>query len=348
MLMQNKNTLKFLFSCLFLLLFVFSSCQKPSAEENYSTTETIINTSPLCVLLKRVAMQKTSQDNLIDKSSCFMIKFPYEVEVNNSEIYLYSSNDYKLVQNNINASSTDSDIVKIDFPVKVVLSDYSERYLTNQTAFNNLIVECQENSNDFGKINCLSFNYPFTINLYNSNNQIASSIEIANNKSLYEYTEYIGTNQYISISYPINIVNQNAQTITVTSNNQLEDIIYEAIENCSENPLPTQSLTQVITNGSWKISYYFNDNEKTPIYSGYNFIFKSDFKATANKSGVIQNGNWKTFIDGSKTRFEIKFSPNPLNEINEDWKVFEYNETQLRFCKSEIGYETDYLYFTKN
>lgn len=347
-----KNTITFLFQRHFILLiiglfFTLISCQKESIEEIYSTKETIIKSSPLTSLVKRVVMNNTSQDNIIDNTSCFMLKFPYSVTVNGSQININSATDYQLVQNNINAYTTDDDIVHITFGVTAILKNYTERFLTNQTAFNNLITECQSTANDFGKINCITILYPFSISYYNSNNQVASSVSVSNNKDLHEFLENLLENQFIAIVYPLNIINQNGQPISVTSNNQFEEVINSALENCAQNPQPTQTITQVVTSGIWVISYYYHSGNKTNIYNGYNFVFNTNLSATATKNGVLTNGNWKYFLDGSQKRFEIKFNPNPLNEIDEDWKVYEFSTTQISLKKSETNLETDYLYLQK-
>jgi hypothetical protein len=352
---KNKNvmrnlSLKKCFHILVLsIVFLFSSCQKESNEEEYSTRETISVTSPLTTLLKRVAMQKTSQDNIVDNTSCFMIKFPYEVTVNGVEIELYNSNDYLTVQNNINASNLDNDIVYIEFPVSVILNDYTERYLNNHTAFNNLITECLTNENDFQKIYCLDINYPISLNSFNNDNQLLSSVSIANDHELFIFIDNLIESQYISIVFPVTVVNQNGQTITITNNSQFEDVIKESIDNCIQNPVPSQTLEQTITTGSWRVSYFYDDHELTSNYNGYVFTFNTNNTVTASKLGNTINGIWTTFLENGKKRFELKFQSNPLNILDEDWSVFEYNPTHLNFRDTNNGsFETDYLYLERN
>ena len=334
--------------CVSLILVVFfPACQSESVVEIYSTRETITKTTPLSTYIQRVAMQSTSQDNIIDKTSCFMIKFPYVVTVNYAQIAINSSSDYLLVQANINANAYDKDIVYIQYPVTVIGNDYSEKSISSQSALTNLIAECQSNSDDFGKINCVSISYPITINIYNSSNQIASTSTITDSKMLYNFFENLEDDKFIAVSYPITITNSNGQNSSITSNSQFEDYIKNVIDTCPENMSTTLDFMQIITSNPWKISYYFHDTVKTSFYEGYSFVFNSNYTVIATKSGVSYSGIWSTKVDNGVREFDIKFDTDLLKELDEGWKVFEFNNSQLRFRDAEDNNDTDYLYFEK-
>jgi hypothetical protein len=334
--------------CVFVLFVsLFAGCQTESVVEIYSTRETITNTTPLATYIQRVVMQKTSQDNIVDKTNCFMIKLPYVVTVNNDQISINSVNDYQFVQANIDAHSNDNDIVNIHFPIAVVFNDYSEKSLASQTAFNNLLTECQANSNDFGKINCVTINFPIEIKVYDSSNQIASTSSLTRNQLLYSFFENLEENKFIAITYPINITNSNGQNIVITTNSQLEDIIKVAVDSCPDNTIVPLDFMEIITISPWKISYYFHDNDKTSIYAGYTFTFNSNYKVIATKAGVSYNGTWLTKIENGVREFEIKLESDLLEKLDEGWKVFEFNNSQLRFRDVEDNNDNDYLYFEK-
>lgn len=326
----------------------FAACQTEAVVEIYNTNETITKTTPLTTYLERVVLQNTSQDDIIDKTNCFMVKFPYVITVNNAEIAIKSASDYQLVQNNINAYSNDNDIVFFHFPITVILNDYTEKKLENQTAFNNLIIECQTKTNDFGKINCVIIQFPIAISIYDSNKQIASTSAILSNQSLYNFIENLVDNKYIALKYPISITNSNGQNFTITTNNQLEDLIKNAIDTCPDTINTTLDFTKTLTSNSWKISYYFKGTEKTSIYSGYSFTFNLNNKVAVTKSGVTYNGIWSTKVDNGVREFEIKIEKEPLHSLDEGWKLLEFNESQFRFRKGEGANENEYLYFEKN
>lgn len=331
----------------FVFLAFFTACQTGSIEEVHSTKATITKTTPLTAEVQRVAMQKTSQDNIIDKSSCFMIKTPYLIKVNNVQIPINSPADYQLVQNNINAFSNDNDIVSIHFPVTVLFSDYTQKNITSQTDLDALISNCQADLNGFGKINCLTINYPISISVYDSNYQIASSISIIDNMAMFNFIANLADNKFIALNYPITVKDQNGQNVIVMTNGQFEDVIKNAVDNCSDNPNMHLDFMQILTANSWKISYYYNDIDRTVNYNGYSFNFNPDFTAVASKLGVIYNGTWSTSMDNGRRRFEIKFNSSSLDKLNEDWKVFEFSASQLRFRSDDGNNENDYLYLEK-
>src|SRR6187402_1793882 len=153
----------------------FLSCQSEMEEQNYTPQGTVTNGSTLISYLQRVAMVKTVQDNVIDKSNYCTIKLPYTVVVNNSKIEVNTTADYQKVVDNINANTNDDDIVKIDFPVTMVYYNYYEKLIPDEADFNDLIDYWNRYPDLLSKINGLNIEYPITINVYNSANQIASS-----------------------------------------------------------------------------------------------------------------------------------------------------------------------------
>lgn len=333
---------------LFLVIF-FTACQTESIKEEHSTSETITKATPLSSYIERIVMQKTSEDDVIDNTNCFVIKFPYVVTVNNVEIKINSAADYLLVRNNIDANANDNDIVSIHFPVTVVLNNYSERRLVDQMAFNSLVTECKNNSNNLGKINCLHINYPIVINIYNSTNQIASSTSIANNQALYNFMGNLDSTLFIAFSYPMTVSNTSGQTFTITSNTQLENVIKDVIDNCVENTKPLLDFRSILVTGSWKVAYCYEKIDKTSIYNGYTFVFKSNNSVEIAKSGIYYNGIWSTKVENGIMEFEIKIDSDPLKQLDRGWKVFQLNNSNLRLRDESGGVnETDYLYFVKN
>jgi hypothetical protein len=334
---------------LIMVILFFISCQKESIEEKHSTIETITTTSPLSTFYKRIAMKNTTNDDIVDNSSCFFVKFLYTITLNNSVIPVHSESDFLYIEYYKNALNSDNDEVHFHFPITIQLSNYSERIINDQTAFNNLISECSNNTTiDSNKINCITINYPIVINQYNSDNLNTNSTTITNDKSLFLYLNGLLTNSYIAISYPINVSNENGLNTVITSNNQFELYVNNAIVNCNLNPILTINFENIITTGNWSINYAYDQNDTTTNYSGYNFIFNANKTVIATKNGSVKTGTWKTELDGSQTKFEVKFNSSPLNEIDEDWKIVEYSANQFHLSKRESNTETDYLYFHKN
>jgi adenylate kinase family enzyme len=330
----------------FLLLF---SCQSEIAEQEYNTQETITKTTPLTTFIERVVMQKTSQDNIIDNTDCFMIKLPYVITVDNVEIPVNSYDDYELIKNKTDESSNDNDVIYVHFPITVIFSDYSEKRIYSQTDFNNLLYDCKVKSDDLLKINCLSFNYPITIKIYDSNKQIASSVSIIDDKALYVFINNLADNHLIALNFPLTINNLTGQKVTIVDNNQLEKVIKETIEICKENTSTILDFNKILINGPWKIAYFYHDYEKTQLYSDYIFTFNSDYTVKASKLGNSYSGVWYSKLENGVREFKVDFNVNTLDDLKLNWKLFEFNNSKIRFRggTSNSGLETDYLYFIK-
>lgn len=325
-------------------LFLFS-CQSETEEQNYNRQETVTTSSPLTSYLQRVAMVPTVADNVVDKSSYCTIKLPYTVTVNNTNIDVNTTADYQKITNNINASATDDDIVKIIFPVTMVYYNYIEKLIPNENDFNTLIDYWNLYPDLLSKINGLNINYPITINVYDSASQIASTVSITSDQAFFNFIQNLNSSQYISLQYPVSITDYSSQTKSITSNVQFENAIKYAIDNCPENNITALDFTETITKGSWGIPYFCDDSEKTSMYSGYSFIFKSDNSVVVKKDGTYVMGQWETTVQNNVRELKLYFSSESLNKLNNNWKLFEFNNSQIRL--RDVSSSTHYLYFEK-
>ncbi|MBP6758047.1 MAG: hypothetical protein KA133_02235 [Flavobacterium sp.] len=328
-------------------LFLLFSCQSEVEEQVYSTQATITKSSPLTTYLQRVVMVKTIQDNLIDKSSYCTIKLPYKVTVNNVAISINTTADYQKVLDNINAFPNDSDIVRITFPVTMVYYNYVEKVINSQPEFESLLSYWDAEPDLLSKINCLNINYPITINIYNTASQLASSVQITSDFSFFNFINNLKESQFISLSYPISIADNNNHVTTIANNSQLENAIKHTIDTCPENINLSLDFLQVLTNKPWRISFFYDDFGKTSLYNGFVFVFKNDNSVIATKLGISVTGQWETKINNGVREFRIRFSPDLLHQLDEDWKVFEFNNSQLRFRKEGDSNDNHYLYFEK-
>ncbi|MFD2940202.1 hypothetical protein [Flavobacterium notoginsengisoli] len=334
---------KYLSIAVFLLLLF--SCQSEIDEQNNNSQGTITTVSPLTTYLQRVAMVRTVQDNMIDGSSYCTIKLPYTVTVNNEQIALNTTADYQKVLDNMNASYYDDDIVKIDFPVTMVYYNYIEKLIPNQADFDSLIDYWNLYPDLLSKINGLKINYPITINIYNSINQAASSQSIVSDQAFFNFIKNLNESQYISLKYPITIADYKDQTKTISNNLEFENAIKYAIDYCPENNLVTLDFAATITKDSWEIPYFYDGAVNTSNYSGYTFVFKTDKSVVATKSGTTEIGQWQSSVQNGITEVKISFSTGVLSKLNFNWKLFEFNNSQIRL--RDAGATTNYLYFQK-
>lgn len=326
------------------------ACQNEENEVVQDTTQNLTNTSLLTTLVSRVSQNPTSVDNVMDNSSCFSVTLPVTVIVNNQNIVVSTQADYQTVQDAINAFSNDDDIVNFVYPITIQYQNFSTQVLNNSNDLDAALDLCGEDDG-FDEIDCISFNFPYSINIYDANNQLAQTITIDNNTELYNFLENLENNEYIAIQYPISLANANGQNVLIANNDELETVIEDAIADCDDSPSGggNTSLTILLTDGSWYVSYYFDDTDRTSDYTGYTFTFNPNGSTQATLNGNFLNGTWSNYMDSDEEKLSLTYEGLALDELEDDWEVIEFTTTQIRLKDVSGGNGgTDYLYLTKN
>lgn len=133
--------------------------------------------------------------------------------------------------------------------------------------------------------------------------------------------------------------------------------------NCDDDeivPNKINSSNAIITNvsnGSWRISYYWNSNQdKTTHFDGYIFKFLANNVLNTNNSINTFDGNWSVIDSNvnsdslSDIIFKISFNdPTSFKNLTNDWLFIEKTTSLLKLKKLGINNEiTDYLTLTKN
>jgi hypothetical protein len=255
-----------------------------------------------------------------------------------------------MVQAALDAFSNDDDIVNFVYPITIQYQNFKTQLITNSDQLDDVIDNCDEDDG-FDEIDCIHINYPIKINIYNADNQIANTITIQNDIDLYNFLENIESNVFISINYPVSITDLNGQNVVITNNSDFENSIEDSIKDCDNNSGTggNPNFTSILTDGTWHVSYFFNNIDETSNYYGYNFTFNSNGTVVGVKGTNNIGGTWSTFVNSGQDIFLLKFDDSKLDELEDDWKITEYTTTNVRLKnESSSSGETDYLYFTKN
>jgi hypothetical protein len=234
-----KIALKFLVVFSIISLISLNSCQNDSTQ----STNKITANSTLKTLLSRVSQKRTSSDNVIDSTSCFTVKLPVTVIVNNQQVVVATQADYDAVVALFDEDHNDDDHLEFVFPITIIYADFTELVVTNEQQLHSLKEACHDddvdnddddsNDDDDNAINCISLTYPLVISTTNNGAQV--DVTINEDHDLYVLLETVEGSNVVTINYPISIVDANGQTIVVENNNQLEDNIVEAISDCGNH-----------------------------------------------------------------------------------------------------------------
>ena len=231
MLSNNKIT----YFLILLLFLVGVSCQQEESDIITPDSQEVIDAnSNLALLLLQTTSNDGSQDDILDNASCIEINLPVTVTINNELIIINTENDITLVEENIDASDTDDDIIEISFPITITLSNHSEVSVANEEELLQYAINCLGENN----IPCVDFQYPISFSVFNSDFQNADVVTINHDEAMYEFMVSIGNDAAIfaSLNYPVILIYDNGNTIEINSNIALEAAINNADQNCSFIP----------------------------------------------------------------------------------------------------------------
>lgn len=219
-----------------LLCFFAVSCQD-EVHEIFVNSDALTNNSAVTKLLKRVAQTSVVDDNTIDSATCFKIKLPVELTVNGQVILVQNEEGYQQAADILNASNGDDDEIIYGFPITIISNDNgAETAVNNSDEYEALRQQCPMPPAEI-PINCIDFNYPFTVSLYDPNFQNQQIFTINNDSELYAFLVNLTSGQLYQINFPVSAVIDNA-TIEINNNTELQDAINQAIDVCSNNSNP--------------------------------------------------------------------------------------------------------------
>ena len=328
-----------------LCLFVFS-CQDDDENEIRVPTASLTKVAPLTSLLSRVSQYPTARDNVLDGTSYCSVQLPVTIVVNYNRVLVSSTEDYKLVASIIDEYSNDDDKINFIFPIIMVFRNFSTLKLNNEAELKKLL-ESYGQYSDYTEIDCIDFNFPISINSYDSNSQEAKAYTIQNNSQLYNFVYNLKETDFFSLDFPISMTSKiDEKIVEVQTNNELKSSIENEIIKCEIPSAENKEISSIITTGSWYVSYFLDNNEnETAEFNGYNFTFLSNGSVSVTKNTSKIDGTWSSYTDDGIKKVDMSFSGDTLDELDEDWKVIEYNSTSIRLKREDS--DPHYLYLSK-
>lgn len=332
-----------------LLAVVGISCQTEELVVNNAPQDNIAAGTPLAGKLKRMVQYPTAIDNVADGTGCFSVNRPFTVTVNSQTVTVDGVEDYQTIRNIIDEDNSGSDIVAIQFPITVTYADYSEAILETQQQFNEAVSNCAESI----ELSCINLVFPVEVNTYDSQNQLAETFDVSTEAGLFQFLQELNLYDAVALSYPLSFTAPDGTTLSIADNTALEAAIDNYTDECLEQlnpgPDPDPVFEDVITSGTWYVSYFFRDQDETDDYAPYDFTFNSNGNIGVTGGPGAITGNWATFTDSGELELGLTFSSAALSELAEDWTVVNFTSTVIQLQKvSGGGDDIRHLTFTKN
>lgn len=326
--MKTFKLLKYLFISAFILINIYS-CQEEVTEISEPNDKEIFKSdSELSNLMFRTAKNDGSKDNIIDRANCLEVKLPVTVVVNDIEVIIDSEKDFDTIEKIYDEFSGDIDKLDIKYPIVIISEDFEETKINNQDELNELITSCTGENVDDEDIECIDFQYPISISIFNTSFDVVDTKKVNNDRELFIFVKNLDINTLASLNFPVTMVLADESEVVVNNNQELIRTIKEAKDSCDEDDdydyddddlnCDVASIKRNLKDCNWTIDSYVNKTE----LEGTTILFKDDFtfKALSNIGVEIGNGNWTVEKVGeySYVKFDSDFQ-----YLKDDWKVVE-------------------------
>lgn len=334
------KTAKQICALFLMVIFILNfSCRKEEIEfEQAPPEDTLSPNSQVANLMQRTAMNDGSVDNIIYNANCFTIQLPVSVIVNGNQITVNSIADYDVVEAIFDEFDDDSDSIEIEFPITIVLNDFSHLTIDSISELYTYAVNCHGENEIDDDIECLDFQYPITASIFNTDNELISSLTLNNDQEMYFFIDDIDNSDIISIDFPLTIGLSDGTTLVANNLNELQNAIENFGDDCDEdddfdyndddcnNCSPLQ-LTDILTNcPDWIVDKLErNNNDYDDAYDGYTFNFFTDGTIAVSWNVSLIYGTWTTTGTGNNITVDIDIPSLPYCNLN--WNLHEIQQS---------------------
>jgi hypothetical protein len=314
---------------------LFTACRKEETELIQTPEEEVLNAnSNMASLITRTTSNDGSEDNIVDRANCFDIIFPYTVTVNLEQVVVNSQDDLALIECVFDASDSDTDTLTIDFPITILLDDFSQISINSISEFNNYVSSCSGEHEVDMDIECIDFEYPIVASRFNASNELLETITLEDDAQLYGFIGTISENDITTMDFPLEVTLYDATQISVNNFVELESVITNAIEACDEDDdydysdddcedCTTSDLQDILVNCTdWtvnRLKRFATDYDNN--YDGYYFNFFSDNTLSVFWGSTTVYGTWTA--NGSGNTLEVVIDVPALPLCNNNWVLQE-------------------------
>jgi len=354
-----KKSLKSILLIFLFYAFIFTSCRTEETEFIQSPEEEILaENSTVATLIQRTATNDGSHDNIIDGSNCFDVQLPVTVFVNGIEVIVNTEDDLDDIEAIFDEFEDDENELVIQFPITIILEDFTEVVINNITELNSYSANCNGENEVDDDIECIDFQYPISASIFNINNELIDVITITNDNELYDFIEDLDSSTIVTIDFPITVILSDGEQVTINNLTELGIVIENAEDDCDEdddndwndddcNNCTDNQLVDVLTScTNWMVDKLErNDNELEDIYVGYLFEFLNNGTLSVTSGGNLFSGTWDA--TGTGNNITVTINVIGLSDFNDSWILHEIEQStvetkvDLRLGDDRLRFESD-------
>lgn len=216
-----KNFIKIAFCSLLML-----SCYNDETiiiDEN--SDELLHGTSYLTLLMRDVMANDTTKDFTITNSNCFTFNLPYSLKIDGEIRTITQLSDIEDI--------TEDHQIEYVFPLEVSFVNYTSLVVNFIEEFNELQQKCIDDNLDYHKNTCATFIYPIELEIYDTNRQRFRTEKITHDFEGFDFIRKLRVEELYSITYPTEIITQQENQFSITTNDLLETHFKISFNTCN-------------------------------------------------------------------------------------------------------------------
>lgn len=172
-------------------------------------------------------------------------------------------------------------------------------------------------------INCIEFNYSFTVFSFDENLELVDTRAVFDNRDFIELLEALPETHSISVNYPISGTLNNGELLEINTNEELKN----AIKNCSKLEVQ-RKCNNALTTCTWNI----NSVPGSPNnFEGATFKIDREGTVQLHYNDAVFFGTWVTLYIGDDLFLNIDLNDDEDVEAFWDfnWNVSVFNEAEI-------------------
>ena len=104
--------------------------------------------------------------------------------------------------------------------------------------------------------------------------------------------------------------------------------------NCTKDNNTTSTTQDALIRSNWGVDYYFNNQDQTNNYGGYQILFSNTGLVVAQKDNTTITGNWSNTVDAKNDeQISLNFNTSDANllQLSRQWTVMNKTSATIEF-----------------
>jgi len=354
--MKNVKCALYFMAALALSLNSCTTSEDPNF--NPALDSVITANSPVALFIAKTVANDGSVDNIIDSANCFSVQFPVTVTVNGTTLTINNAAGYDDIEDLIDLTDNDVDLIVITYPITVILADFTTVVINNDAALFALAATCNDEDEDDDDIECIDFLYPISVSVFDTNNVLVATITVNDDNAMYNLIDDLDDFRSAAFIFPITVILADGTNQTINNVTELLNAIEAADDTCDEDDdydyddddcdTCTTAVLDNLFAGcvNWDVDKLTRGtNDLQSNYNGYIFTFNSNGTITVVQNTTTWTGTWSATGTGNNMTVTINITGLP--DFNDTWDLHEVEresgeaEIELRLGTDRLSFESD-------